>query len=321
MAASLTRVQRNRLSEAIRDGYRTREALRLMINLGTNERLADIATPGTLPEMVLEAIDYFEAAGTIDDLVKAAVGKRPRNAKLKAIATELGVAAPEALGAYSLADPSTFDLTNLQNAFLSAKDDHPTQRLIACVVRYGETMFLSAFTARICSILGPGTQTRDPITMNPLYRAPDQVIKEIEGYRAALERMNLVSIIQAESAPSEQVELVWTGVRQQHPGPQNYLILLFTAAPSIEFPADIWELPSPRFEESEVRSWTSMIAQSQQWPDDDSRAWTTKIRERAWDEERQAYDLRVLYQYLRESIDVMKDDQQAFRASLKQRSD
>ena len=106
MAASLTRVQRNRLSEAIRDGYRTREALRLMINLGTNERLADIATPGTLPEMVLEAIDYFEAAGTIDDLVKAAVGKRPRNAKLKAIATELGVAAPEALGASPIPRPS-----------------------------------------------------------------------------------------------------------------------------------------------------------------------------------------------------------------------
>jgi Effector-associated domain 1 len=321
MAGSLTLVQRNLLSEALLDGFRSPAALRLMIDLGTNEKLAQITTPGTLPDMVLEAIDYFEAAGEIDDLVTAAIQKRPRNSKLKAIAAQLGSAAPEVRGAYSLADPSTFDLTDLEDAFLLGKDDHPAQRLIACVVRYGEGMFLSAFTARIRSILGPGTQMREPITLNALFRTPDQVIKEIEGYTPALERMNLVSVIQADNAPSEHVQVVWTGVRQQPVGLQNYLVLLFTAAPSTEFPADIWELPSPRFDEAEVRRWTSMIARSQQWPDDDSRAWTNKIREKAWDEERQAYDLRVLYQYLRESLADMNHDQQAFRASLKERSD
>ena len=51
-----------------------------------------------------------------------------------------------------------------------------------------------------------------------------------------------------------------------------------------------------------------------------SRAWTNRIREQAWDAESQAYDVRFVYQYIRESLDAMNRDPQAFRASLKQRS-
>ena len=86
---------------------------------------------------------------------------------------------------------------------------------------------------------------RDPITLNLLYRLRTRCDQGVlDGYRAALERMNLVSVIQANSPPWSRFRSV--DERAQRPaGHQNYLVLLFTAAPSTEFPADIWELAEP----------------------------------------------------------------------------
>ena len=175
MAASLTRVQRNLLSEAILDGYRSPAAFQRMINLGTSERLADITKPGTHPDVVLEAIDYFESAGRVDELVAAAIQKRPRNPKLKAIAAELRIQADEAPGAYSLADPSTFDLTDLEDAFRSGerRPSHPAaDRLRRSLWRKHVPVSI-----RGADLLDPrpGDTDARPDHIEPALPTPDQV--------------------------------------------------------------------------------------------------------------------------------------------------
>jgi len=74
------------------------DELRVMFNLKLNENLANSASPGPLPTVLVDVIAKFQAAERIHELVAAAASANPTNRSLQTFARRLGVSAGKRRG-------------------------------------------------------------------------------------------------------------------------------------------------------------------------------------------------------------------------------
>jgi S1-C subfamily serine protease len=79
------------LFDALKGGFPSYVDLELMVRLGLNERLADIAAPGPVPPVVLALITWAEARGRIVELVIAAAAANPGEPALAAVGKRMAM--------------------------------------------------------------------------------------------------------------------------------------------------------------------------------------------------------------------------------------
>nr|HEX4316285.1 trypsin-like peptidase domain-containing protein [Kofleriaceae bacterium] len=84
MAAELTTIEREGLLRGLQSAYYSQGEIEQLVYFGLGERLDDIAAPGTLPARIMAVIQWAEASGRADELVRVAHERRGGNAKLHA---------------------------------------------------------------------------------------------------------------------------------------------------------------------------------------------------------------------------------------------
>jgi len=82
----LTTAERQLLAQALQSAYYNLSELEQFVYLGLGEKLDDVAAPGTLPARVMAVIQWAEASGRVDELVRVAIERRAGNPKLQAFA-------------------------------------------------------------------------------------------------------------------------------------------------------------------------------------------------------------------------------------------
>lgn len=84
MADLLTTADRDSLARALHSAYHNAAELAQLVLFTLGERLDDLAEPGTLPARVMAVIQWAEAQGRLDELVRAAYDRRPGNPSMRA---------------------------------------------------------------------------------------------------------------------------------------------------------------------------------------------------------------------------------------------
>jgi len=84
MNVDLTTSEREAMAQAIQAGYYNQSELEQLVFFGLGDRLDDVAAPGTVPARVMALIQWAEASGRTDELVRVAHDRRPGNRKLAA---------------------------------------------------------------------------------------------------------------------------------------------------------------------------------------------------------------------------------------------
>jgi hypothetical protein len=79
----LTTTDRDLLADALHSAYRNPADLEQLVFFTLGERLDDIAAPGTLPARVMALIQWAEAEGRVDELVRGAHDRRSGNPRMK----------------------------------------------------------------------------------------------------------------------------------------------------------------------------------------------------------------------------------------------
>jgi hypothetical protein len=81
--------QLQQFHQALVSAFSARSELERMVRFNLNERLAEIARDGTLSEIVFALIEWAEAKGRTEDLIRAAYKENPRNPTLRAFVEQV----------------------------------------------------------------------------------------------------------------------------------------------------------------------------------------------------------------------------------------
>jgi len=79
----LTTAERDALAQALQAAYYNLAELEQLVYFGLGERLDDIAAPGALPARVMAVIQWVEASGRTEELVRVAHDRRNGNPRLR----------------------------------------------------------------------------------------------------------------------------------------------------------------------------------------------------------------------------------------------
>ena len=101
MSTSLSINLRKDLHKALLDAFRTKEQLKMMVMLQLGTNLDEFAN-GNLSELVFDLIQWFEAQGSVRELVDGALRQNPENPKLVAMAAQFRSWLTEAASAFPL---------------------------------------------------------------------------------------------------------------------------------------------------------------------------------------------------------------------------
>lgn len=80
----LTTAERRALAQALQSAYYNPSELEQFVYFGLGEKLDEVAAPGTLPARVMALVQWAEAAGRIDEVIRAAYEHKPGNPRLAA---------------------------------------------------------------------------------------------------------------------------------------------------------------------------------------------------------------------------------------------
>lgn len=87
--AGLTVSQRQQLHQALMSAFPPHAALSQMINMRLHENLEEITEIGTLEDMIQELIEWSEANGRTEELIRKARAHNPNDPVLKAVCKEI----------------------------------------------------------------------------------------------------------------------------------------------------------------------------------------------------------------------------------------
>jgi hypothetical protein len=96
MASELTPDQFNALHGALHSAFPDVGVLRNMLRQKLNRGLDDIASAGTLPEMITDVIEEAQAGGWVLELVEGALQANPGSPRLRPVAESFGIPVPPA---------------------------------------------------------------------------------------------------------------------------------------------------------------------------------------------------------------------------------
>ncbi len=90
-ALALNGPQRRQLLEALLGAFPSMDALAQMISFEMDENLAAISTGGNIGTVAFELMEWAEAHGRLEDLIRAARNANPGNPELRAFAAGIGL--------------------------------------------------------------------------------------------------------------------------------------------------------------------------------------------------------------------------------------
>src|SRR5947199_364521 len=91
--------QLKQLQEALIDAFPTWQDLSMMVRHGLGEHLPVIAKDGNLQHMVFELLQWAQAQGRLEELIKAALAHNRGNLQLKSVAAILRVSSGQSASA------------------------------------------------------------------------------------------------------------------------------------------------------------------------------------------------------------------------------
>jgi Effector-associated domain 1 len=294
---------------ALIEAYADRDGLANLLYIRLDRNLDHIvAATANLMTTVRVVVDTAEREGWLIRLGAAALADKPDSQPLRAWNRGTPAPAPAAAPAASprqLMDSSYFDLTAIRDAIHDAMTA-PDSQVIGFGVTYPEPKFVEKLSNWLHWYLGPQTEPRGPLVLNPATGGVSLRLEQLLRYRNRLDKVNMVrEVVVDGSASAAHIAEFWTRVREEFGGVKCQLVLLFTCYEPDKFPGGITVLPTPAFTKADVSRWAvEVVSRRPEWPGVMAATWATWLCRQALlgDD----LDACLLYEAMDDSVKVFR---------------
>ena len=318
--------QQKQIEAALLAAFPGQIALERVVNR-TNRKLSDVVGDQLAGlDRVFKLVEAAQAGGWTTDLLVAALKEQPDNPQLRAVGTQfLSIDQMPSGPAFDSAEPSRFDLTDLEQAFWETVQPAPNaaRRLVGFGITYSDDTFVRLLRKRIAGYLGPDlTENWDPYELHPKRSPAAFLVKKIVGVKDKLRAKHNLFVVRADAANAAEVGELWQAVSDAYPGVlENFLMIVILQQDAAEFPAKVVRLPSPSFKYPHLVAWTTQLfaglaTADPAWnpPDAWGVRWSKRIYDDAFDGN--ALDIRSVYDALEADLKALRANAAAFRESL-----
>jgi hypothetical protein len=286
------------LMESLLDAFIDLSELEIMLRFNLNVKLHEIVTiSGDYKYKVFRLIDWAEANGQTEALIRGACQDRPLKAQLIKTAEQIfdarnlslnkpgestnrtvqEVSKAPALVFQQIA-PHNFDLANVVDECL----DQVLERLglVGFVLPCG----FPSVPPNLCDRLRNGFEdpvkvvVRPNIRIDPRVRSVEKGVTQISRYKELARTHNVIAPV---GCPDEtMISPLWERIRGEFKDPlENKFILIIATPGAWSGLPDLVSLPSPQFRRAHVREWITTIINALQWPNEIILLWEKRFLE------------------------------------------
>jgi hypothetical protein len=311
------------LCHALRDAYLRHDEIRMLLDIGLDKRLDEIASSGNLRVVIYELVSTSKSQGWQEALIEAVIADRPDNPMLKEwIEKYHWPKRPEGrpeVGSsprWQLLDSVYFDLKQIRSAIRQAIASS-SDRILGFGVTYPELMFVDKLRDLVPHLLPGETLPQQPLSLRPdLFKVSHQV-RQVGGYRRDLDSANVLCVVHVAKVPQDCISDFWGQVCREFSAADRHLVLLFAGDDSTAFPPGVTVLPPPKFDLDDVALWAENTVIQNDWPLSLGIAWADLLRAYAFHDGE--LDIRMLYEEMDRTIKEIRFNADTFRLKLENR--
>jgi hypothetical protein len=232
----------------------------LELELELEKRLADIAPPTGLIEVLYQVVTSAESEGWIGDLVWAAARDSPHEPVLHEMALTVG---PEHPRGIVVGDPASFDMVNHMTRVLTARYS-ATAKLVGFYVTDAEESFRRRLHERIAAEVEASAW--DGLALDDSWKSAGELAKEVRSVLPTLRLQSMVVGIRVERTSTSSVEQFWSELGEGCETWANELVVVLAVDSTMtgELPDVLVELPRPSIEEEYLQLWVHQLVPA--WP-------------------------------------------------------